>query len=173
MQNKAKGGPEGEVSSLAKRASGAGALVETLIASVAISTVAVLVTLESVLRYVFRTSLYGLEEITVVIGVYAYFIGSACASRDRAHIRVNVIDSLPILSRNRRIVNAGTDFIASIVCFIFAYYTFVYCQVLQAQNVTITPIGWPLAAAALSLLLGLVFMGTHNLVQFLQSFWKA
>ena len=158
---------------LATKCASAGIFIEISIASVSVFLVAIFVTLEAILRYVFSTSIFGLEEFTLIIAVYAYFVGSAYASKDNAQIRVNIIDLVPMPSRARQVINIAMGFIAFIVCSIFAYFAFGYCQWLLAADLIISPLEWPLFVAAFSILLGMGLMGVHHLVQFVQSLQKA
>lgn len=150
-----------------------GALAEISIASACVLIVAIFVTIESVLRYGFSTSIFGLEEVTLIVGAYAYFVGSACASKDRVQIRVNIIDIVPIPSGTRRIIDLAMSFIALAVCFIFTYYAFVYCRWVLSAGLIISPLFWSLFVATFSLMLGLGLMGVHYLDQFVRMLRKA
>jgi len=46
-------------------------------------------------RYFLRSSLMGADELILLIAFWMYFMGAAASARDRWHIRVNVVDSLP------------------------------------------------------------------------------
>ena len=46
-------------------------------------------------RYFLRSSLMGADELILLVAFWMYFMGAAASARDRWHIRVNVVDSLP------------------------------------------------------------------------------
>jgi len=46
-------------------------------------------------RYFLRSSLMGADELILLCAFWMYFMGAAAAARDRWHIRVNIVDSLP------------------------------------------------------------------------------
>ena len=150
-----------------------GVLAETSIASGCILIVAIFVALESVLRYGFSYAILGLEELTLIVGAYAYFVGSACASKDKVQIRVNIIDIVPIPQRTRRIIDLAMGFISFTVCFIFTYYAFVYCRWVLSSEFTIAPFGFSIFVATFSSLLGLGLMGVHYLHQFVRMLRRA
>ena len=68
--------------------------IENFISTITMITVLVFVFIGTILRYVFSTSIVGMDEVTLLIALYCYFFGASCASRSRDHIRVNIIDEL-------------------------------------------------------------------------------
>lgn len=65
-------------------------LIEIAIISGAAFIVAI-VTIEVILRYVFKHSLIFTEELARYLMVWIVFLGSALAIRDGAHIRINIL----------------------------------------------------------------------------------
>jgi TRAP-type C4-dicarboxylate transport system permease small subunit len=53
--------------------------------------VAVLVLVEVILRYVFGSPLFGVEEMVCLIAVWLYFIGAAYGAFERSHIKAELI----------------------------------------------------------------------------------
>jgi TRAP-type C4-dicarboxylate transport system permease small subunit len=53
--------------------------------------ITVLVFIEVLLRYVFESPLFGIEELIVFIAMWLYFIGAALGAHDRTHIKADVI----------------------------------------------------------------------------------
>jgi TRAP-type C4-dicarboxylate transport system permease small subunit len=53
--------------------------------------VAVGISIAAVLRYVFRTDLYGSEEIIVIFAYWLYFAGGAFGAYERSHITADVV----------------------------------------------------------------------------------
>jgi TRAP-type C4-dicarboxylate transport system permease small subunit len=81
---------------------------------------AVLLTLivftQVVMRYVFQTAIFGLEETAVYIGVWFYFIGGSMGASERAHISASLTD---ILVKNETIQHAIKTFsslLTSVIC---------------------------------------------------------
>lgn len=151
-----------------KRVIAGGAFAETLVPSVFLIVVAIAITIEAILRYAFSYAILGLEEVMLIIGLYVYFLGSACASRDEAQIRVSIIDQVPIPALTRHVFNTTISFIAFVICGIYAYYSFLYVQWTVVTKVTIPPLNWPHIILGLSMLLGLTLMALHHLTHFIE-----
>lgn len=45
-----------------------------------------------IMRYIFKTDLYGVEEIILVIAFWLYFIGGANGSMEDSHIKADILD---------------------------------------------------------------------------------
>ncbi len=43
-------------------------------------------------RYIFKTDIYGMEEIILVIAFWLYFIGGSNASMENSHIKADLVD---------------------------------------------------------------------------------
>jgi len=151
---------------------GGARFIETLIPAVGLLLVAIAIATESVLRFFFSFAILGLEEATVVAGVYVYYIGSANASRDGAQIRISLIEAIPLRSGVRRTLDLIVGFLSFTVCFIFTYYAFDYAWWTVTAGITIEPLGWPMLVIAFSLVLGLGLMGLHHLEQFVRTLQK-
>ncbi|WP_130862995.1 TRAP transporter small permease [Bacilliculturomica massiliensis] len=66
----------------------------------AIGTVVVSV----VLRYVFKSDLYGIEEIITVIAMWLYFLGGVYGSYENSHIRADILSVYVKSEKKMRIV---------------------------------------------------------------------
>ena len=95
------------------------------------------------------------------------------ASRNSGHIRVTIIDSIPLSSHARCLINICTGFISSGVCFIFAYYILKDTLWAISAGITLPALGWPAAIQELSLAIGLGLMALHHLDQSVRALWKA
>jgi TRAP-type C4-dicarboxylate transport system permease small subunit len=141
-------------------------LAEAGIPGVCLCLVALLITVESVLRYALAEAILGLEEFTLILGLYTYFVGSAMASRGGVQIRVSIIDNIPLAPRIRQYINRSMYFWSLVVCGIYAYFAFTYVSWSVERQITILPLYWPEWIRNLSLLLGLVLMTIHHIVIF-------
>lgn len=64
-----------------------------------------------VMRYIFGTDLYGMEEIIVIVAFWLYFIGGAFGSFEKSHIKADIVS---VYVKNERIKSA-LQLIASLV----------------------------------------------------------
>jgi len=141
------------------------AFIETLIPALGVALVVTSVIIGAVLRYVFNTLILGLEEVSVLIAIYTFFVGAALASRAKVQIRVNIIDIISISPYIRHIIDTSVAFASAAVCVVFTYWIFSFSQWTVKANITIPPLGWPKLVQSFSLLLGLALMSLHHLVQ--------
>ena len=120
------------------------------------------------MRYVFKFAIMGLEEFTLIVALYTYFIGSAYATSEQAQIRVTIIDSIPIRHSVRKLIDLFLSLLACVICAVWAYYAFVYCRWTLASNICLQPLNWNKSVVGFTLLLGVGLMSIHYLVQFVQ-----
>ncbi len=55
--------------------------------------IAVSITVGAILRYVFKTNLYGMEEIIAIFAFWLYFVGGAYGAYEDSHIKADVVSS--------------------------------------------------------------------------------
>ena len=93
-------------------------IVEGILA-VTFIAIFVMVFYQVVLRYVFRTGVFGTAELYTVMFAYTAALGSAVMLRQREHIRITVlIDRLP---RNARLAFLVVDYVVIAVFSIFVF----------------------------------------------------
>ncbi len=76
-----------------------------------VSTI-ILVTLvltQVALRYIFKLPLMGVEELATMTGFWMYMMGAASGSRERNHIKADLLHSL---IKNRRVYSAVQTFVS-------------------------------------------------------------
>ena len=87
-------------------------------------TVVTMMILVNALFRVLQIDWFGAEELTLIVGVWLYFVGSICAGRDNIHISG---DMLNMFITNQRITygfNVIRDLISTAMCGIFTVWTF-------------------------------------------------
>ncbi|GAI74227.1 unnamed protein product, partial [marine sediment metagenome] len=115
--------------------------MEKLIPSIGMAGLTILVALETILRYLFGTMILGMEEVAVLMALYCYLLGAACASRDNDHIKVNVLDEFPIPMKIRWTINILAGIISVGVTGAFAYISIRYGMSVAKSNLAIIPLG--------------------------------
>lgn len=91
-----------------------------------------------VLRYIFRTPLFGLEEISVLVVSWFYFIGAAYSIHTGSYIKADV---LPLITKNPHIIRISNivSFILTLVAtLLLFYYTSKFAIWMDSANV-VTP----------------------------------
>ena len=91
-----------------------------------ITTVAVLMFIQVMMRYVLQAPLMGLEEVLVYPTLWLYLLGSVNASREDTQIKANVLDVFMKTPRSRMIVRIFADIFGVIISTWLTYWAFLY-----------------------------------------------
>lgn len=91
-----------------------------------ISTVAVMMFVQVMARYVFQVPLMGLEEILVFPTLWLYILGSVNASREDTQIKANVLDVFLKSPRARLAVRVMADLMSLVVSAWLTWWTWEY-----------------------------------------------
>jgi len=139
---------------------------------VGLAMIALIIASISFMRYALSTSIIGLEEISVLLGLYAYYLGAGAASRLGLQIRVSIIDSVNMKPLIRQIISSVVQFISAIICLIFVYYIIIYWRWIMSVGMILEPLGWPFMVSAFSMGLGTSLMAIHYTVHFINNIRK-
>lgn len=80
------------------------------------------ITLGAVLRYVFKTDLYGMEEIIVIFAFWLYFMGGSYGSYEKSHITAELVSVYVTNPKIRSIVMMISSLITTGLCYMATYY---------------------------------------------------
>jgi len=142
--------------------------IENIILTITMITVLVFVFIGTILRYVFSTSIVGMDEVTLVIALYCYFFGASCASRSRDHIRVNIIDELLANKKIYWIINLFKSMVSIFVTIAFCYVSILYGIFVLEAKITLSPFGVSKIVVVSSLIIGYFLMTVHETVWFIR-----
>lgn len=81
------------------------------------------ITSQVVLRYVFKSNLMGLEEITIFIAFWLYFIGGTYGASKRTHISADLTDVYIKNKIIRQVVQLFASLITIFISSIITYYS--------------------------------------------------
>jgi len=138
--------------------------IENFISTITMITVLIFVFIGTTLRYVFSTSIVGMDEVTLLIALYCYFFGASCASRSKDHIRVNIIDELLANTKINWIINLFKSMISIFVTIVFCYFSIIYGIFVLEAKVTLSPLGVSKIIVISSLIIGFFLMAMHETV---------
>jgi len=79
------------------------------------------ITLGAILRYLFKTNLYGMEEIVAIFAFWLYFVGGAYGAYEDSHIKADVVSSFVSNKKIKRLLLAFSAGVTAIYCFIGIY----------------------------------------------------
>lgn len=83
-----------------------------------------LMTLVVILRYIFKTDLYGIEELVVIAAFWLYFIGASYGSYEKTHITADILTIYLKKDRVKALINIIALVISAGVALVFAYWAF-------------------------------------------------
>ena len=107
-----------------------------------------------VLRYVFEFPFLGIEEVTVLLGLWIYFLGLVHVTRTRQHIGSGVI---ALFVQNRTALRALHIFklaLCSLASVIFLYFSVMYWLKTAASGRSSTYLSWPTTVWITSMVFG-------------------
>lgn len=120
------------------------------------------------LRYVFNTDLFGIEELIIIPSMWMYFVGASYGTYKQTHISADLINSYV---RSERIKQAIQLF-NSIICFAIAIVFTIWANDFVSRNIQTgaTSSGWnyPLYIPQSALLIGFALMCFYLLVLIIQ-----
>lgn len=137
--------------------------IENFLSSVTMAILLIIVFLVTILRYIFSTSVPGLEEITVTIAVYCYFLGAACSSRNETHIRVNIIDELIEHSKLRSVFIFFRSILTIAINIIFFYISIGYGKFVLDKNLILAPLRVSKIVTVASMIMGFFLISIHEI----------
>ncbi|UTW08010.1 TRAP transporter small permease [Pseudomonas benzenivorans] len=115
------------------------------------------------LRYFTDQSLPAVEEVSILLGVWIYFISMIVVTRDRGHLTGGVLELLDIGNGGRRAIRFINDLIGLLVMGVFLFYTieyllFVYKIGRKSTNMNLSTTVWVAAAVV-----GFFFMFAYKI----------
>ena len=115
---------------------------------------AALMFVQVVLRYVFASPLVGIEELSLLFGAWFYFLGIACVTRNRAHIRAGILAMLVSSPNAVRRVRLAMTLLSAAAGLLFAWYAVRYALFELETGRRSSYMRWPKAWWSASLLVG-------------------
>ena len=128
-----------------------------------------LMVFQIVLRYVFVTPFLGIEEVTVLLGLWIYFLGLVHVTRTRQHIGSGVAR---LFIENKVVLTALEIFklaLCALASAIFLYFSVLYWLKTAASGRSSTYLSWPTTVWITSMVFGFALAT----LLFLVHVWRA
>jgi len=122
------------------------------------------------LRYVFKAPLFGVEEFSILIAMWVYFIGAIYATKLDSHIQGDLAERLFRKVRHKAVVKIITWCLSLGACLLFIYHGSKYCIWVYVGGEKTAGLWWPRIYSISSIFFGAVFMtiySTANIVKYL------
>lgn len=130
----------------------------TYLAATLLLTLGILMSVQVFMRYVFSLPFIGIEEVTILLAQWVYFVGAALASSRSAHISGGILSLFPddhwIISASHWISAAVT----AVVLGFSAFYALDYFRFVIDSGKRSPYLSWPFSLWVTAPLLGIVAM---------------
>jgi len=132
---------------------------------VAGSIITVLVFVEVVLRYVFGSPLFGVEELICLIAMWLYFIGASYGAYERSHIKAELIHMWFKKPRTYALVKAISSLITFILSIIMISWTYPYFIWGITKGETSQALLIPMVLSQSAIFVGAILMSLYFLTE--------
>ncbi len=126
--------------------------------------VALAVVLQVVLRYIFKAPLFGLEEFSLLVAIWVYFLGAILGTEFDAHVQGDVAARFFRTARSRAVVKVITWALSCTACTLFLYHSSTYTLWVYETGERTTGLWWPRVISVGSMFFGAVFMTLYCVV---------
>ncbi len=131
--------------------------------------VVTLILIQVALRYFFKLPLMGVEELATMVGFWMYFIGAANGSRERSHIKADILNAM---IRNEKVLfffKAAGNLVVTVLACIMVQWAIRYFQWSLKSWERSPALMIPMVYAQFSLVVSSVLMAFYFLVEFLDN----
>ena len=127
--------------------------------------VTVLVFVEVMLRYVFGSPLFGVEEMVCLIAMWLYFIGASYGAYERTHIKAELIHLWFKTKRSNAVVNSFSSLITLILSIIMIKWSYPYLIWGIKKGETSQALLLPMVLSQSAIFFGAILMSLYFLVE--------
>ena len=133
--------------------------------------VVLIMCLEVVLRYVFKSDLFGIEEIVVIAAFWLYFMGSSYGVFEKSHVKADIIPQL-LKPGARALLGVIIDFTVSALCVLFTVWAVEMVRYSIIWMPRSTGLRIPTFISQSSILLGYAFMSMYSIIYFFEDLFS-
>ncbi|MBN3560972.1 TRAP transporter small permease [Aliamphritea spongicola] len=115
------------------------------------------------LRYGLDQAFPAIEEISILTGLWLYFIAMVLVTRERSHLTGGIMELLNLTPKQRTLIKAFNDLVGlTVICF-FGFYATKYLLFIMKINRASTNLGWPTALWVSAAVAGFTLMALYKL----------
>lgn len=133
--------------------------------------VVLIMCLEVVLRYGFKSDLFGIEEIVVIAAFWLYFMGSSYGVFEKSHVKADIIPQM-LKPRARALLAVIINFTVSALCILFTVWAVGMVRYSIIWMPRSTGLRIPTFIAQSSVLLGYALMSMYSIVYFFEDLFS-
>lgn len=120
------------------------------------------------LRYVFNSDLFGLEEFIIIPGFWLYFLGAAYGTRDDSHIKADLVTEFVTNKSKVKIIQVITQFITFITCVIMTVWGFDFLLWSYNSGAKSPALNIPSYFSQMSVFIGFLLMSIYFLTNLIR-----
>ncbi|MCF7934777.1 MAG: TRAP transporter small permease [Synergistales bacterium] len=134
--------------------------------------VVLIMCVEVMLRYVFKSDLFGIEEIVVVASFWLYFMGSSFGVYEKSHVKADIVPQL-LKYKGRMVLNLMVRATVASLCLIFAYWAIDMVRYSIIWMPRTTGLRIPIFISQLSILVGYALMSFYSVIYFFEDLFAS
>ncbi len=131
--------------------------------------VVTLILIQVALRYFFKLPLMGVEELATMVGFWMYFIGAANGSRERSHIKADILNAMIKNEKTLFFSKAVGNLVVTVLACIMVQWAIRYFQWSIRSWERSPALMIPMVYAQFSLVVSSFLMAFYFLVEFLDN----
>jgi len=149
------------------------AKIERTIMFVTSIIIVVLVMIQVILRYIFKQPIMGVEEMATMLGFWMYFMGAANGSRERSHIKADLLNVIVKNPKKLVYVKAGVTLFTLIMIAIMTNWTWNYVAWSLKTFERSPSLRIPMIYSQMALFISAVLMLLYTIVEFVDYMLQA
>lgn len=126
--------------------------------------VTLIICLSVILRYIFKSDLYGIEEIVVMVAFWLYFMGSSYGSFEKSQISADILQLYLKTEKSKQIANLVTSFLTTALGLLVNYWAIQYFIWGWAMDARSPIYRLPMLIPQSAVLLGFTLMSLYNII---------
>jgi len=147
--------------------------IERTIMVITSIVIVILVMTQVVLRYVFKHPIMGVEEMATLLGFWMYFIGAANGSRERSHIKADLLNVLVKSPRKLVFIKSGVTLFTLVMIAIMTNWTWNYFLWSLKTFERSPSLGIPMIYSQVALFIAAMLMLLYTFIEFIDYFLQA
>lgn len=141
--------------------------IQEIIMVVCSSVMIIVLTAEVIMRYIFRSDLYGYEEILIIFAMWLYYMGASYAMYQKSHISADMI-SIFLKGKPQRVVSWLASLIGTIIAVAFAIWASEFFVWALGKKAMTTGLKLPLILSQSSLFFGYILLAIYSVIYLIE-----
>lgn len=146
--------------------------IQAILLTCITASVAIVLFAGVIMRYVFKSDVYGMEEITCILALWMYFLGSSYATYEESHIKADIIQTFAKSQKVKDITLIFADFVSVLVTAYFSVVGVNYFIWNLGQKIYSAYWHFPLLLSQSAITVGIILMLFYSLYHFIDKTMK-